>query len=86
MIFLKVSDTMHTISLKKYEDVLQKLDLIKYTGYVTQVIGLTIESIGPAVKLGEICKIYTIKGSKPILAEAVGFKGKNVLLMPFLFQ
>jgi len=73
---------MHTISLNKYKDGLLKLDLIKYTGYVSQVIGLTIESIGPAVKLGEICKIYTLKGAEPILAEAVGFKEKKVLLMP----
>lgn len=73
---------MHSISLKKYEDALLNLDLIKYTGYVSQVIGLTIESIGPAVKLGEICKIYTLKGTEPILAEAVGFKDKKVLLMP----
>ncbi|MBU5677414.1 flagellar protein export ATPase FliI [Alkaliphilus sp. MSJ-5] len=73
---------MHTISLEKYENRLLKLDLIKYTGYVSQVIGLTIESIGPAVKLGEICKIYTLKGTEPILAEVVGFKEKKVLLMP----
>jgi len=73
---------MHTISLEKYEDRLLKLDLIKYTGYVSQVIGLTIESIGPAVKLGEICRIYTLKGTEPILAEVVGFKEKKVLLMP----
>ena len=73
---------MQTISLKKYEDALLDLDLIKYTGYVSQVIGLTIESEGPAVKIGEICKIYTLRGAKPILAEVVGFKGKRVLLMP----
>lgn len=73
---------MQTITLQKYEDALLNLDLIKYTGYVSQVIGLTIESIGPAVKVGEICKIYTLKGTEPILAEVVGFKEKNVLLMP----
>ncbi|HZX20830.1 MAG TPA: flagellar protein export ATPase FliI [Clostridia bacterium] len=73
---------MQTISLKKYEDALSNLNLIKYIGYVSQVIGLTIESIGPAVKIGEICKIYTPKGSEPILAEVVGFREKRVLLMP----
>lgn len=73
---------MQTISLKKYENALLNLDLIKYTGHVSQVIGLTIESIGPAVKIGEICKIYTLKGTEPILAEVVGFKEKKVLLMP----
>ncbi len=73
---------MDTISLTKYKESLSKLDLIKYTGYVSQVIGLTIESIGPAVKLGEMCKIYALKGVEPILAEVVGFKEKKVLLMP----
>ncbi len=73
---------MNTISLEKYRTELEKLDLIKYTGYVSQVIGLTIESVGPAVKIGEICRIYTLKGQTPILAEVVGFKEKKVLLMP----
>lgn len=82
MIFQEASDTMNAISLKKYEEALSKLDLIKYTGYVSQVIGLTIESIGPAVKLGELCKIFTLKGAEPILAEVVGFREKKVLLMP----
>lgn len=73
---------MQTISLKKYRDALLNLDLIQYTGYVSQVIGLTIESVGPAVKIGEICKIHTLKGAEPILAEVVGFREKRVLLMP----
>ncbi|MCC5912026.1 MAG: flagellar protein export ATPase FliI [Clostridiaceae bacterium] len=73
---------MTAISLKKYQQCLEALDLIKYTGKVSQVIGLTIESTGPAVKLGEICKVYPLKGDKPIKAEVVGFKEKKVLLMP----
>lgn len=68
--------------LNKYKSSLEILDLIKYTGQVSQVIGLTIESIGPAVKVGEVCKIYTLKNDCPIIAEVVGFKEKKVLLMP----
>lgn len=73
---------MQSISLDKYYKSLNSLNLVKYTGSVSQVIGLTIESIGPAVKVGEICKIYPLKGNEPILAEVVGFKEKKVLLMP----
>ncbi|HBM96323.1 TPA: flagellar protein export ATPase FliI [bacterium UBP9_UBA11836] len=51
-------------------------------GRVSQVIGLTIESEGPAVKMGELCLIYEREGSKPIRAEVVGFKGSKVMLMP----
>ncbi|HWR62603.1 MAG TPA: flagellar protein export ATPase FliI, partial [Clostridia bacterium] len=55
---------------------------MKYTGSVSQVIGLTIESHGPAVNLGELCNIYTLKGDSPIKAEVVGFKDSIVCLMP----
>lgn len=68
--------------LYKYKDVLENVSLIKYSGKVSQVIGLTIESLGPAVKLGELCYIYPLKGMIPIKAEVVGFKNTKVLLMP----
>ncbi len=73
---------MKTIDLTRYKQSLRELDLIKYVGYVSQVIGLTIEAIGPAVKIGEICNIFPLKGQEPIIAEVVGFKDKKVLLMP----
>ena len=73
---------MKAIQLDKYFETLKSADLIKYTGKVSQVIGLTIESIGPAVNIGEVCYIYTLKTQQPILAEVVGFKDKKVLLMP----
>ena len=70
------------IDLEKYNKALLSSDLIKYTGRVSQVIGLTIESHGPAVNLGEICNIYPLKGNTPIKAEVVGFKESIVCLMP----
>lgn len=59
------------------------MDSLLYTGNVTQVVGLTIESQGPAVELGEICQLYNLRGDRYIQAEVVGFKDENVLLMPF---
>ena len=73
---------MMGIDLEKYNKALLSSDLIKYTGRVSQVIGLTIESHGPAVNLGEICNIYPLKGNTPIKAEVVGFKESIVCLMP----
>jgi flagellum-specific ATP synthase len=70
------------INLNKYRDALSSNDLIKYTGRVSQVVGLTIESHGPAVNLGELCNIYPLKGDLPIKAEVVGFKESIVCLMP----
>lgn len=73
---------MKSIDVSKYFQKLEEIDLIQYTGRVTQVVGLTIESKGPAVKLGELCFIYPIKSDQSILAEVVGFKSETVLLMP----
>jgi flagellum-specific ATP synthase len=77
-----VSDRLETLNLKKYKTAFEGANLIKYIGRVSQVIGLTIESNGPAVKLGELCLIYPLKGNHPIKAEVVGFKDSKVLLMP----
>lgn len=73
---------MDGINLIKYKYALSANDLIKYTGKVSQVVGLTIESLGPAAKLGEVCYIYPLKSDTPIQAEVVGFKGNIVNLMP----
>ncbi|WXR61799.1 flagellar protein export ATPase FliI [Peptostreptococcaceae bacterium AGR-M142] len=73
---------MDNINIEKYIRKLEDINLIKYIGRVSQVIGLTIESKGPGVKLGETCLIYPLKSNSPILSEVVGFKGEKVLLMP----
>lgn len=54
----------------------------RVSGRVTQVIGLLIESQGPAVFVGEICHVYGKKRQK-ILCQVVGFKDQKVLLMAF---
>lgn len=70
------------INYTKYKNFISTHDFIKYSGRVSQVVGLTIESIGPAVNLGEICHIYPLKNQTPIIAEVVGFKNNIVSLMP----
>lgn len=70
------------MKLDKYLQVVQTENFIKFTGRVSKLIGLTIESIGPAVEVGEICLIYPLKGADPIVSEVIGFKGEIVLLMP----
>ena len=48
------------------------------------VVGLTIESAGPDSKLGDLCRILPeTEGTKPIMAEVVGFRDKKTLLMPY---
>lgn len=70
------------VEFQKYFNELASLNLIKFTGYVSRIVGLTIESIGPAVEIGEVCLIYPSNKSEAIQAEVVGFKETKVLLMP----
>lgn len=70
------------IDFSSYYAALDTTELVKLHGKVTQVIGLTIESEGPAVKVGDICNIFRKGSLEPVLAEVVGFKANRVLLMP----
>ncbi len=67
---------------EKYYRALEDITSVTFVGRVSKIIGLTIESFGPQVKIGEICYIYPLKKENPILAEVVGFSEEKVLLMP----
>ncbi|GHU56214.1 flagellar protein export ATPase FliI [Clostridia bacterium] len=69
------------ITLDKYRTVNEKV-YIKKLGRISQVVGLTIESVGPDVNLGELCYIRKTKYSVPVMSEVVGFRNKKILLMP----
>ena len=54
---------------------------IRVYGKVTEVIGLLIESTGPAASIGDVCRIE--RGGETVgMAEVVGFREKRTLLMP----
>lgn len=72
---------MHDI-LKKYHDILNKSNFVRYYGKVSKVVGLTIESDGPEVDVGELCMIHASRGRRIIRSEVVGFRDNKVLLMP----
>jgi flagellum-specific ATP synthase len=46
------------------------------------VVGVTIESEGPGVNIGQLCRVYPTGGDEPILAEVVGFRDSRAILMP----
>jgi flagellum-specific ATP synthase len=48
---------------------------------VIRVSGLTVESSGPKVGIGELCGI-NIRDGRRILAEVVGFQGDRLILLP----
>ena len=70
------------IDLKKYISAINDKRLVKDTGNITKVTGLTIESNGPMASIGELCYIYPHNKNTPIMAEVVGFKEDKILLMP----
>ncbi|MFD0698385.1 flagellar protein export ATPase FliI [Paenibacillus sp. GCM10027628] len=69
-------------SADKYKELLNAIDPVRVNGKVTQVIGLTVESEGPDVSIGDLCYIYPHKSNKPLKAEVVGFRSNKVVLMP----
>lgn len=70
------------VDIKKYIEAVKDKRLVKYTGNITKVTGLTIESNGPMASIGELCYIYPHDENKPIMAEVVGFREDKILLMP----
>ncbi len=73
---------MISIGVEKYFNILKNNDFIQYTGKISRVVGLTIESNGPEVTVGDLCTIDMGKGKEPLYAEVVGFRENKVLLMP----
>ncbi|MCL1924805.1 MAG: flagellar protein export ATPase FliI [Defluviitaleaceae bacterium] len=71
---------MQLQDFEKYKQVLSA-NYVKKFGKVSQVVGLTIESIGPDVSVGSTCNIRS-SANKNILAEVVGFRENKILLMP----
>ena len=67
----------------KYNLAIERTDPIKFTGAVSRVQGLFIESTGPQVVLGELCQIEIPSSPEPVWAEVVGVHGKIVQLMPY---
>ncbi|MDN5303467.1 MAG: flagellum-specific synthase [Fusobacteriaceae bacterium] len=70
------------LDFNRYNEIVENTQTIKSVGRVVRVVGLTIESSGPLVHLGEHCYIKLLNSNKKIDAEVVGFNDNKVLLMP----
>jgi flagellum-specific ATP synthase len=65
-----------------YADKIDHLRLVKQYGTVSRVAGLVVESKGPAVPIGSLCRIESPETQSSIPAEVVGFKESMLYLMP----
>ena len=70
------------MDLTKYERLLNKT-FYKELGVVKRIVGLTMESCGPEVVLGDVCTVVSADRKKTAEAEVIGFRDDYVILMPF---
>ncbi len=67
--------------LSRFRNAVERVDPVRVSGRVIQVVGLTIEAVGLDCQIGEVCEIQTSR-TTTITAEVVGFRDQRVLLMP----
>lgn len=73
---------MSLLNLLKYERALENAQLTRDIGKVTHVTGALISGFIPEVSLGTVCEIFPNSGAASFMAEVVGFRDREVLLMP----
>jgi flagellum-specific ATP synthase len=71
-----------TFSAEQHLAEIRSRDLIRLNGKVREVIGVVIESLGPAMSIGETCLVSYRNNTDPVLCEVVGFRDSKVLMMP----
>jgi flagellum-specific ATP synthase len=62
---------------------LTRFEPIEFSGVVHQLIGLTVECIGPMSLVGDLCRIFSQDGVHSVEAEVVGFNDNRIYLMPY---
>ena len=70
-----------SISLAPYFSALDAIPSLRWTGQVTEVSGLLIESRGPAAAIGDFCEVAAA-GGRRIRTQVIGFRNNRVLSMP----
>lgn len=69
------------IDLSRYAALLNRLEPVRMEGEIVELVGLIVESRGPAVAMGDFCEIRTRSG-RAIRTQVIGFREGRVLSMP----
>ena len=72
---------MAPVDFEKLRRAVREVDLLPCRGTVVRAAGLTVESQGPPVGIGELCEIRLADGRR-VPAEVVGFHNENRVLLP----
>jgi FliI/YscN family ATPase len=75
-------ETPDRIDLARHIDMVGRMDSCRWTGTVVEVVGLLIESAGPAAGVGDFLEVQS-KSGKRIRSQVIGFRNGHVLSMPF---
>ena len=69
------------LDLSRYEAILTRIQPIRMEGEVVELVGLIVESRGPAAAIGDFCELHTREG-RVIRSQVIGFRDGRVLSMP----
>jgi FliI/YscN family ATPase len=69
------------LDLSRYAAFLERVEPIRMEGEVVELVGLIVESRGPAAAIGDFCEIRT-RGGQRIRTQVIGFRDGRVLSMP----
>ncbi|OGG96783.1 MAG: hypothetical protein A2508_00050, partial [Candidatus Lambdaproteobacteria bacterium RIFOXYD12_FULL_49_8] len=69
-------------SLAPYGKVIERAKADPTEGKVEEVVGFLIKAFNPRMRVGGRCIIHNRKTGDSVQGEAVGFKGRSVLVMP----
>jgi len=69
------------LDFRPHLEALERLETYRWTGTVTELVGLLIESEGPAAAVGDFCEIHCA-GGRRIRTQVVGFRDGRVLSLP----
>ncbi len=75
------TDIRAPFDLPHYAALLNRLQSVRMEGEVVELVGLIVESRGPAAAIGDFCEIRTRTG-RAIRTQVIGFREGRVLSMP----
>lgn len=70
------------LDLAQHLKTVAECDPYRWVGTVKELVGLLIESAGPAAGIGDFCEVICSDGRR-IRTQVIGFRNERVLSMPF---
>ncbi len=77
-----MTSSSEQVDLARYIEVVNQINPWRWTGTVLEVVGLLVESAGPAAAVGDFCEVQCA-GGRCIRTQVIGFRNGHVLSMPF---